>query len=276
MVVTSEQTEKQEGEVFDPRMKLTEKQLAVLDEFKAEVGKYEMSEEEKLFYLDDMCLLRYLRARDFHIDKAHKMIIDTIEWRRLHKPELITLQEVEVMARTGCVYINGLDKKGRPIIYGRPYREDVLKEAVPTQTKFKHLVYWVEKGFTMMDKSKGVESFTLITDYKDFGRKHMDMKTNNEVLHYLNNHCPERMGKTFFLDPPFLFWMGWKVISPFLSQATLDKVSFIKSSSKGDRRSFPEIFEVIDAATLEEEYGGEGKYVYDFDTFAKTEEPPRM
>ena len=29
-----------------------------------------------------------------------------------------------------------------------------------------------------MDESKGVESFCLIVDYKDYGRKHMDMKTN--------------------------------------------------------------------------------------------------
>lgn len=72
-----------------------------------------------------------------------------------------------------------------------------------------------------MDKTKGVEGFTLITDYKNFGRRHMDTKTNMEVLGYLNNHCPERMGKTFFLDPPFLFWVGWKIISPFLSQVCI-------------------------------------------------------
>lgn len=131
-------------------------------------------------------------------------------------------------------------------------------------------------------------------------------------MNYLNNHCPERMGKTFFLDPPFLFWVGWKVLSPFLSQvrcvmvllshsllplsvlfpslslcrkhhflytkclqATLNKVSFIKSSSKGDRRSFPEMFEVIDQARLEEEYGGQDTYVYDYEEFSKHETPPQ-
>lgn len=35
---------------------------------------------------------------------------------------------------------------GRPLIYARPYRDDLIKESVDTLTKFKHLVYWVEKG----------------------------------------------------------------------------------------------------------------------------------
>jgi len=257
------------GDVFQPRSHLTEQRIKTLDEFKSRVEKLELSESEKNLFLDDMCLLRYLRARDYVIDKSLKMITDTIEWRRVNKPETITFTEIEPIARTGCIYLNGKDKHGRPIIYARPYREDNLKQSVDTLTKFRHLVYWVEKGFSMMDKEKGVETFTLITDYKNFGRKHMDMKTNMEVLGYLNNHCPERMGKTFFLDPPFLFWVGWKVISPFLSQATLNKVSFIKSSSKTDQRMFPEIFKHIDEDVLEAEYGGKGKYLYDYDECAK-------
>lgn len=260
------------GEQFDPRKHLTEQQIHTLDAFKARVAAYDMNETERAFYLDDMCLLRYLRAREFHADKSYKMIIDTIEWKRIHKPETITLEEVEPIARCGCVYLHGKDKRGRPILYARPYREDLLtpKLVADTQLKFRHLMYWVETGFSMMDKSKGVETFTLITDYKNFGRRHMDTKTNMEVLGYLNNHCPERMGKTFFLDPPFLFWVGWKVISPFLSQATLNKVNFIKSSSKGDRRTYPEVFKVIDEETLEAEYGGKDPYVWNYEEYAKS------
>lgn len=261
-----------EGQVFNPRKHITEQQTAILDEFKERVGKYEMSDKEKGYFMDDMCLLRYLRARDYNIDKAYKMIIDSIEWRRTHNPDSIKLSEIEPIARTGCVYVHGKDKMGRPLIYARPYRDDLIQGSVDTATKFKHLVYWVEKGFSMMDKSKGVEGFTLITDYKNFGRRHMDTKTNMEVLHYLNNHCPERMGKTFFLDPPFLFWVGWKIISPFLSQATLNKVSFIKSSStKGDQRFFPEMLEFIDEDVLEYEFGGKNTYKYNYDEYAKVE-----
>lgn len=62
-----------EGHVFDPRKHLTEGQLVTLDEFKEMVGKYEMSEKEKAYFLDDMCLLRYLRARDYNKDKSYKV-----------------------------------------------------------------------------------------------------------------------------------------------------------------------------------------------------------
>lgn len=55
------------------------------------------------------------------------MITDTIEWRRNFKPENVKISgmcfplivahidlpsEVEVMARSGCVYVNGKDKMG--------------------------------------------------------------------------------------------------------------------------------------------------------------------
>jgi len=265
-----------EGGAFNPRKHITEEQLLILDEFKEMVGKVEMTEKEKEYFLDDMCLLRYLRAREYNTDKAYKMITDSIEWRRTFKPETIKLSEVEPMARTGCVYVNGKDKAGRPIIYARPYKDDLVKEPVDTKTKFKHLVYWVETGFKMMDKSKGVEGFTLVTDYKNFARRHMDTKTNMEVLHYLNNQCPERMGKTFFLDPPFLFWVGWKIISPFLSQSTLNKVNFIKSTTKGDQRIFPDMLKYIDENELEYEFGGRNKYRYDYDEYIKTVDPETL
>jgi len=267
-----------EEETFNPRKNLTEEQLDILDAFKTRVEKYEkqLSEKEKEYFLDDMCLLRYLRARDYHIDKSYKMIIDTIEWRRQFKPETVKFSQVEPIARSGCVYVNGKDKMGRPLIYARPYRDELATGPVDTITKFKHLVYWVEKGFSLMDKTKGVEGFTLITDYKNFGRKHMDTKTNMEVLHYLNNHCPERMGKTFFLDPPFLFWVGWKIISPFLSQATLNKVNFIKSTTKGDQRVFPDMLEHIDEDVLEHEFGGKNTYQYNYDEYITTIHPDTL
>jgi len=265
-----------EGGVFNPRKHLTEEQLVTLDKFKEQVSNYEMSEKEKEYFLDDMCLLRYLRARDYNIDKAYKMIIDSVTWRRTFKPETIKFSEVEPIARTGCVYVSGKDKMGRPLIYARPYRDDLATGPVDTPTKFKHLVYWVEKGFTEMDKSKGVEGFTLITDYKNFGRRHMDTKTNMEVLHYLNNQCPERMGKTFFLDPPFLFWVGWKIISPFLSQATMNKVNFIKSTTVNGKRTFPDMLKYIDEEVLEAEFGGKNNYQYNYDEYIKTIDPATL
>lgn len=35
-------------------------------------------------FCDDMCLLRYLRARSYDVDKAEAMLRDTLAWREVY------------------------------------------------------------------------------------------------------------------------------------------------------------------------------------------------
>jgi len=246
---------------FDPLASLSEKQREVLNQFRTKVQEIETSQEEKERYFNDMSLLRYLRARDYHWEKSFKMIKDTIQYRREHQPESIKISDVEVMARLGCLYVHGFDKKGRPIVIARPFKDT---SSEPTIMKLRHLMFWIETGIRLMDATKGVESFTLITDYRGFSRRNLETKTNMESLNYLINHCPERMGLSLFLDPPFLFWVGWKMMSPFLSQATHNKVKFLYSTTKDGKRVFPEMAEIIDDDQLEESFGGSSTYQYDY------------
>lgn len=40
-------------------------------------------------FSDDLCLGRYLEARNWNVDKAKKMLEDTLKWRATYKPEEI-------------------------------------------------------------------------------------------------------------------------------------------------------------------------------------------
>jgi hypothetical protein len=256
---------------FDPLHSLDDDKKEALEKMKTKIQKYITTDEERE-WCNDMCLLRYLRARDYNVQKAKKLLKGTLEWRfKEMRPQDIKLEDVEPIARLAVVYANGFDKKGRPIIYGRPYRETVkgASKAITSDMKFRHLLYWLEHGFKNMDESRGVENFCLIVDYKEYGRKHMDMKTNMSVMHVLLNHSPERMGITLFLDPPLLFWMGWKMISPFLNEVTMAKVKFVYSEVKDGKRTVPALLEFIDEDQLEAEFGGTSAKVYDYETFVK-------
>ncbi len=56
-------------------------------------------------WLDDMCLCRYLRARDWDLEKAEVMIRGTLAWREDYKPEEITALDIEAQSKTGKVSI---------------------------------------------------------------------------------------------------------------------------------------------------------------------------
>jgi hypothetical protein len=45
--------------------------------------------------IDDACFCRYLRARDWDVKKAEKMLRDSIEWRRQFKPHEITKEQIK-------------------------------------------------------------------------------------------------------------------------------------------------------------------------------------
>jgi len=42
-----------------------------------------------LQFCDDACLRRYLEARNWNVDKAKKMLEETLKWRSIYKPEEI-------------------------------------------------------------------------------------------------------------------------------------------------------------------------------------------
>eukprot|EP01132_Coremiostelium_polycephalum_P010109 gene10109-12398_t len=256
---------------FDPFKNLTEKQMEAYREIRELFS--DLTDPQDIAYCTDMCFLRYLRARNYIVPKSEKMLRDSLEWRKKYKPNEICLRDVKEIAATGCIYVNGKkDKKGRPIIIARP-RNDTLKD-VPGADKFKNLVYWLESGFRGMNEDKGIETFCFIVDYNDFSRKNLDMKTNLESMHLLLDHCPERMGQSLFLDPPTLFWIAWKIISPFLNEVTLSKVKFIYSKKVNGKRVFPELLDYIDADQLESDLGGTFDYQFNLEDHLKLHPDP--
>jgi hypothetical protein len=71
---------------------------------------------EELF-LSDGTLCRYLRAREWHLSKAQKMLVETLKWRREYKPWAITAADVDPeMNNLGKMYRGGYDKHDRPIL----------------------------------------------------------------------------------------------------------------------------------------------------------------
>jgi hypothetical protein len=101
------------------RKYLNEEQNAQLDEFRKLVEEAwpDPNALEKK-WLTDSTICRFLRARDWKNEKALKMILETLNWRRETKPWALTAADVEIeMNNKGKMYRNGFDKHGRPILW---------------------------------------------------------------------------------------------------------------------------------------------------------------
>lgn len=57
-----------------------------VNELKAAIGPLS---GRNLLYCTDACLRRYLEARNWNVDKAKKMLEETLAWRSTYKPEEI-------------------------------------------------------------------------------------------------------------------------------------------------------------------------------------------
>ena len=113
-----------------------------------------------------------------------------------------------------------------------------------------------------MDLSKGVCKHCVMVDFHGFSLFNQPpFSVSKQVLQLLMDRFPERMGVFFVIDPPALFWVFYKVMKVFASQATLDKVKFVTSKGKActagaTGRMHPELAKNFDADQLEEDYGG--------------------
>eukprot|EP00002_Diphylleia_rotans_P041193 TRINITY_DN9960_c0_g1_i1.p1 TRINITY_DN9960_c0_g1~~TRINITY_DN9960_c0_g1_i1.p1 ORF type:complete len:250 (-),score=58.51 TRINITY_DN9960_c0_g1_i1:6-755(-) len=224
--------------------------------------------QEQLDWCDDMCKLRYLRARQYNVDKAEAMLRETLKWREEYKPHLITVEDIFVeINNPGKMYVNGKDKLGRPVVYMKP-RYDNSHEKEP---KVKYMVYLMEQCCRMMDAKSGVEKLVWFVDHRDapvmVGPAKMSIAL--EILHVVQNHYPERLGVAYHIDPPFLLNAFFKVLHPFMDEVTKKKSVFVSGSigpGSSKEKAFSEYFT---PDLYETEYGGTIVTNYDVGEYSR-------
>ncbi|CAI5462003.1 unnamed protein product [Closterium sp. Yama58-4] len=89
-------------------------QEAKVKELRASLGPLP---KRALIFCSDACLRRYLRARNWHVQRAERMLRDTLKWRDQCRPEEIRWADVAEEGATGKVYRTAFqDKHGRPVV----------------------------------------------------------------------------------------------------------------------------------------------------------------
>ena len=155
-----------------------------------------LTEDEK-FWLTRECLLRYLRATKWHQKEASKRLLETLTWRREYGTDELTAEHISPENETGKQIIVGYDKQTRPCHYLNPGRQNTE----PSPRQVQHLVYMLERVIDIMPPQQ--EKLALLINFKS-----SKSRTNTapgigqarEVLHILQTHYPERLGKALIIN----------------------------------------------------------------------------
>ncbi|XP_021740157.1 random slug protein 5-like [Chenopodium quinoa] len=235
-----------------------EEQLKKIGEVRAAISP--IPEKLSKFCSDDL-ISRYLRARNWNVKKATKMLKDSLKWRLEYKPEHICWEDVACEADSGKVYRStSVDKEGRPVLVMRPSCQNTRS----VSGQIKYLVYCMENAILNLPPNQ--EQMVWLVDFWNFNLTNISVKSAKETAHVLQNHYPERLGVAVLYNPPKFFEQFYKLVKPFLEPKTRKKVKFVYADDENSKKIMEELF---DMDQLESAFGGNSSEGFDIQKYAQ-------
>ncbi|KAG7661300.1 PDR16 [[Candida] subhashii] len=220
-----------------------------------------LTEAEKS-WLTRECFLRYLRATKWHEQEAIERIELTLAWRRefgidkaFEIDNIVNSNLCSPENETGKEVILGYDNDSRPCLYLKPGRQNTKT----SQRQVQHLVYMLERVIDYMPS--GQDSLALLIDFKAHpigtqGGKIPPIGIGRQVLHILQTHYPERLGKALLTNIPWLGWTFLKLIHPFIDPLTREKLVFDQP-----------FVDYVPREQLDMDFKGDVNFEYDHDKY---------
>ncbi|XP_041014353.1 phosphatidylinositol transfer protein 3-like [Juglans microcarpa x Juglans regia] len=197
--------------------------------------------------VDNFMIRRFLRARDLDIEKASNLFLKYLSWRQTFVPNgSIGVSEIPNELAHNKVFMQGLDKNGRPIvvIFGSRHKQNNVEELK------RFVVYTLDKICSRMPGEQ--EKFVCIADLKGWGYSNSDIRGYLAALSILQDCYPERLGKLFIVHVPYLFMTAWKAVYPFIDSKTKKKIIFVENKSLRST-----LLNDIDESQLPDTYAGQ-------------------
>ncbi|KAI3440236.1 CRAL-TRIO domain-containing protein [Psidium guajava] len=208
-------------------------------------------------------LVRFLKAREGNVAKAHKMLLDCLKWRLqneidniLSKP-IIPADLYRTVRDSQLIGLSGYSKEGLP-------------------------VFAIGVGLSSFDKASVhyyVQSHIQINEYRDrvilpsaskrYGRpittclKVLDMTglrlsalSQIKLLTIISTvddlNYPEKTNTYYIVNAPYIFSACWKVVKPLLQERTKKKVQVLPGCGRDD------LLKIMDYSSLPHFCKGEG------------------
>lgn len=213
-------------------------------------------------FCTDACLRRYLEAKNWNVDKAKKMLEETLNWRATYKPEEIRWHDIAHEGETGKTFrANFHDREGRVVLIVRVGKQNTKG----VEGNLLHFVYLLENA--ILNLPEGQEQMIWLIDFSEFSiNTYMPVKLAQEMIHVLQNHYPGRLAVAFLCKPPWIFEAFWKVIKYFMNPSTCTNCKFVYPKNKESVELMKSYF---DPKNLPKAFGGNASLEYNHEEFSK-------
>ncbi|KAM7499063.1 hypothetical protein LguiA_023477 [Lonicera macranthoides] len=211
-------------------------------------------------------MLRFLKARDFCIEKTIQMWEEMLTWRREYGTDIILedfdYEELDEVLQYYPQGYHGVDREGRPVYIER------LGKAHPSKlmhitTLDRYLKYHVQEFEKAVQEKfpacsiaakRQICSTTTILDVQGLGFKNFTRTATSLVTAITkidSNYYPETLHRMFIVNAGSSFKkMLWPAAQKFLDPKTIAKIQVLEPKSLGNLR------EAIDPSQLPDFLGG--------------------
>lgn len=192
----------------------------------------------------DCHILRFTKARTFHVDKTIHMLSKDFKFRHTHQLNqllnegeynLVSQQDetsqnkdnvgISVCLKKQKAVIMGHDKHNRPIILVRPkfhYSSDQTESALE-----KYALLIIETSRLFMKEGE----ITILFDLTDFSLSNMDYAPVKFIITCFEAHFPESLGSLLIHKAPWLFTPIWAIVKKWLDPVVASKIVFTNKTS---------------------------------------------
>lgn len=231
----------------------------------------------------DQMLCRGLRARDWNVAKAAKLLEGYVKWKAAFKPEAVRFADIELECRTGKLYrLRDRDRKGRNVCVFAPGRQNTKN----FKAHMHQLVYSLDGALRESNLREGrypageappewtpaEERLCIIFDFTNYSMFNAPpVRTTLETLHILQDCYFERLAYALMVNPPAVFRFCWNLVSPIMDPVTKAKVNFYREDKSG--RNAGRLAEVMGRTfhldKLDKLFGGTADAPYDHEAYCR-------
>jgi len=241
----------------DPASKLEQDYIQMF------LGKLEPMQESRLVQLKqcmnelqkgktppDPVVLRFLRARDFNVEKGREMLSSSLIWRKKHGVDKILseYQEPSVIKNYFPGGWHHYDSEGRPVFLLRLGQMDAkgIIRSVGEEGLTKLTLHVCEEGLKLTEESahrlnKPISTWTMLLDLEGLNMRHLWRPGVKALLHIIEiceANYPETLGRVLIIRAPRVFPILWTLVCPLIDETSRGKFLFYAGTDNNRGEQF--------------------------------------